>query len=191
MYELAILGEWTFAILKIMLAELSFIFLLERIELSLITIEVTVVGLLSKMPHHFTRWIVEVSWSSLCIVSLALISCFFSIGAIFQWVVWWSVVGCTVSTIVLFTWVVTSLFQVNLLVLLRSLWIWGSFLLNFSILSLLVNVLLLLGLLLLFGLLRSVAHHSSNPFLFFNIYLSSIKKSIKNNILNPSVSFNF
>jgi hypothetical protein len=43
MSELAILGEWTFGVLKIMLAELSFIFLLESIELSLISIEVVIV----------------------------------------------------------------------------------------------------------------------------------------------------
>ena len=101
MSELAILGEWTFGVLKIMLAELSFIFLLESIELSLISIEVVIVGLLSKMPHDFARWVVEVSWTSLCIVSLTLIPSFFPIGAVFQRVIRRSIIG-TVSAVVLF-----------------------------------------------------------------------------------------
>lgn len=57
-----------------MFAELSFIFLLECVELSLVTIEVVVVRLLGKVPHDFSRWVVEVSWSSLCIVAFALIA---------------------------------------------------------------------------------------------------------------------
>ena len=164
MSELAILGEWTFGVLKIMLAELSFIFLLESIELSLISIEVVIVGLLSKMPHDFARWVVEVPWTSLCVVSLTLIPSFFPIGAVFQRVIRRSIIG-TVSAVVLFGWVVAGLFQVDLLVLFRSLRIWSSFLLKLSILSLVVNVLLLLDLLLFFGLiLCTVTSHSSNPF---------------------------
>ena len=43
MSELAVLCEWALASLKIMFAELSFIFLFERIVLTLISVEVVII----------------------------------------------------------------------------------------------------------------------------------------------------
>jgi hypothetical protein len=72
--ELTVLSEWTFVVVQVVLAQLSFVFLLQSIELALVSVEVVVVGLLSKVPHHFSRWVVEVPWSALCIHTFALVT---------------------------------------------------------------------------------------------------------------------
>jgi len=72
--KLAELLERALSVVKIMLAHLSLILLLESIELSLVTVETIIVGLLSQMSQNLAWWVVKVSWSSLGVNSLALIS---------------------------------------------------------------------------------------------------------------------
>jgi hypothetical protein len=60
MGELAILLEWAFTGVEEMFAHLGLILLLESVELTLVTIEIVIVGLLSQMSHDFSRWVVEV-----------------------------------------------------------------------------------------------------------------------------------
>lgn len=43
MSELTILGQWAFLRLQIMFAQLSFIFLLQRVKLTLVAVEIVVV----------------------------------------------------------------------------------------------------------------------------------------------------
>lgn len=43
MSELAVLGQWALVLLEIMLAQLSFVFLFQGVELTLISVEVVVV----------------------------------------------------------------------------------------------------------------------------------------------------
>ena len=73
MGELAILLKRAVASLKEVFAHLSFILLLESVELALVTIKVIVVGLLSQVLEDLTRRVVEVSWSSLRVQSLTLV----------------------------------------------------------------------------------------------------------------------
>ena len=74
MSELAELLERTFSSIKEMLAHLGLEFLLESIELTLIAVEIVVVGLLSEMSQDLAWWVVEVSWSSLGVNALTLVS---------------------------------------------------------------------------------------------------------------------
>lgn len=73
MGELAILLKRAEASLKEVFAHLSLIFLLESVELALVTIKVIVIRLLSQVLEDLARRVVEVSWSSLRVQSLALI----------------------------------------------------------------------------------------------------------------------
>jgi hypothetical protein len=57
-----------------MFAHLGLELLLESIELTLVAIEIVVVGLLSEVSQDLAWWVVEVSWSSLGVNTLALIS---------------------------------------------------------------------------------------------------------------------
>jgi hypothetical protein len=82
MGELTVLRKRAFGLLKIMLAELSFIFLLESVELTLVSVEIVVVGLLSEMPHHFSWWIIKVARSALGVIAFTFVSSFL-VGAIF------------------------------------------------------------------------------------------------------------
>ena len=82
MGELAVLCKWAPMILKEMLAEASFIFLLQCVELTLVSVEIVVVGLLSEMPHDFSWWIVKVARSTLGVIAFAFVSSFL-VGAIF------------------------------------------------------------------------------------------------------------
>ena len=141
-----------------MFAELSFILLLQSVELSLISVEVIVVWLLCKVSHHFTRWVVKVSWPSLCVVTLTLIS---------RLLTWRGVVlALGVSTkhgsiIWRLSRIICSFVQVNVLSLLWCLRIWSSLLLLLSFFSLIFLSWRLLGLFFFFVLLRSVAYHFS------------------------------
>lgn len=72
--ELAELGEWTVSLFHEMLAHLGLIFLLELVELTLVSVEVVIVVLLGEMSKNFTWWIVKVSWSAVGIVTLAFVS---------------------------------------------------------------------------------------------------------------------
>ena len=74
MSELAELHERTFSSVKEMFAHLSLELLLLGIELTLVTVEIVVVGLLGQVSKDFTWWVVKVSWSSLGINTLSLIS---------------------------------------------------------------------------------------------------------------------
>ena len=73
MSELAKLLEWANIVLKEMLAHLSLIFLFESVELALVTIKIIVIRLLSEMLQNLAWWVVEVSWSTFGVQSLALI----------------------------------------------------------------------------------------------------------------------
>jgi hypothetical protein len=72
--ELAELLEWAFSGVEEMLAHLGLELLLESIELTLVAVEIVVVGLLSEVSQDFAWWVVEISWSSLGINTLALVS---------------------------------------------------------------------------------------------------------------------
>lgn len=74
--ELTILCKWTFVVFQEVLAQLSFIFLLQCVELALVSVEVVVVRLLSQVSHNFSRWIVEVPGSTLSINTFALVTSF-------------------------------------------------------------------------------------------------------------------
>jgi hypothetical protein len=74
--ELAELLERTFSSVKEMFAHLSLEFLLQGVELTLVAVEIVVVGLLGQVSKDFTWWVVKVSWSSLGINTLSLISGF-------------------------------------------------------------------------------------------------------------------
>lgn len=155
MGKLTILSERAFGILKVMFAELSFILLLKSVELSLISIEVVIVWLLSEVSHDFSWWVVKISWSSLCIVTLALIA---------RLLTSWIVLLCLViakhrSVISRLSRVIGSPVQINLLVLLWRLRIGWPLLLMLSFLGLVLNPWLVLGLFFLFALLRSVTNH--------------------------------
>lgn len=72
--KLTILCKWTFVVFQEVLAQLSFIFLLQSVELALVSVEVVVVRLLSQVSHNFSRWIVEVPGSTLSINTFALVT---------------------------------------------------------------------------------------------------------------------
>ena len=74
MSELTVLHQWALATLKEMLTELSFVFLLQGVELALVAVEIIVVRLLSQMSHDLSGWIVEIPWASICIESLCLVA---------------------------------------------------------------------------------------------------------------------
>jgi len=74
--ELAELVEWALSFVHKMFAHLGLIFLLELVELTLVSVEIVIVVLLGEMSKYFTWRIVEVSWSAVSIVSLTLISLF-------------------------------------------------------------------------------------------------------------------
>jgi hypothetical protein len=74
MSELTVLLKRTFIIFKIMLAHLGLVLLLKSVELTLVSVEIVVVGLLGKMLQNLTRRVVKVSWSSLGVKSFSLIS---------------------------------------------------------------------------------------------------------------------
>jgi hypothetical protein len=76
MSELAILSEWAILMFHEVLAKLSFIFLFQSVKLSLISIEIFVIGLLSQLSNHFAWWIVEISFSLLIFCSFLFIFIF-------------------------------------------------------------------------------------------------------------------
>jgi hypothetical protein len=61
MSELTVFSEWAFTGLREVPAELSLILLLERVELTLVSIEVVVVRLLGQVSEHLLRRIVEIA----------------------------------------------------------------------------------------------------------------------------------
>jgi hypothetical protein len=71
--ELAKLLKGALSILKEMFAHLSLELLLQGIELTLVAVEVIVIGLLSQVSQDFAGRIVKVSWSSLGVNTLSLI----------------------------------------------------------------------------------------------------------------------
>lgn len=76
--ELAVLSEWALLTLEIVLAQLSFVFLFERIELTLVSVEILVVRLLGQVTHHFSWGIIEISWPSICVETLGFIARLFA-----------------------------------------------------------------------------------------------------------------
>ena len=74
MSKLAELLKRTFSRLEVMFAHLSLELLLQGVELTLVSVEVVVVGLLGQVSKDFAWWVVEVSWSSLGVNTLSLIS---------------------------------------------------------------------------------------------------------------------
>lgn len=76
MGELAVLSEWAVLVFHEVLAKLSFIFLFQRVKLSLISIEVFVIGLLGQLSYNFAWWVVEISFSLLVLCSFLLILIF-------------------------------------------------------------------------------------------------------------------
>jgi hypothetical protein len=73
MGKLAVLHEWALSAIEEVLAHLGLELLLQGVELTLIAVEVVVVGLLSQVSEDLAWWVVEVSWSSLGVNSLALV----------------------------------------------------------------------------------------------------------------------
>jgi hypothetical protein len=61
MSKLTVFSEWAFTGLREVPAELSLILLLERVELTLVSIEVVVVRLLGQVSEHLLRRIVEIA----------------------------------------------------------------------------------------------------------------------------------
>jgi hypothetical protein len=72
--ELAELLEWAFSSVEEMFAHLGLELLLESIKLTLISVEIVIVGLLSEVSQDLAWWVVEVSWSSLGVNALTLVS---------------------------------------------------------------------------------------------------------------------
>jgi len=73
MCELAVFIEWTFSRFSEMPAELSLILLLERVEMTLISVEIIVVRLLGQVSEHLLRRVVEIALlSGLILVVLGL-----------------------------------------------------------------------------------------------------------------------
>lgn len=153
MRKLTILSERAFALLQPVFAELSFVLLLECVELSLISIEVVIVWLLGEVSHHFSWRIVKISWSALSIVTLALIARLLTSGIVLL-----SLVSTQSLTDRLYIFS-GSLVQINMLTLFWCLRIGWPLLLLVSLLGLTLIPWLLLSLFLFFILLRSVAYH--------------------------------
>lgn len=84
MSELAELHEWAVSLFHEMFAHLGLIFLLELVELTLVSVEVVIVVLLGEMSENFTWWVVKVSWSAVSIISLTFISLFLGYGSLFS-----------------------------------------------------------------------------------------------------------
>jgi hypothetical protein len=59
-----------------MFAELSFIFLFQSVKLSLISIEIFIILLLSKLSNHFAWWVIEILFSWLVVRSFFFIFSF-------------------------------------------------------------------------------------------------------------------
>jgi len=78
MSELAVLSQWALLLLEVVLAELSFVFLLQGVELTLVTVEIVVVRLLGQVPHDLAWWIIEISRPSICIETLTFIARLFA-----------------------------------------------------------------------------------------------------------------
>jgi len=78
MSELAVLSQWALLLLEVVLAELSFVFLLQGVELPLVTVEIVVVRLLGQVPHDLAWWIIEISRPSICIETLTFIARLFA-----------------------------------------------------------------------------------------------------------------
>jgi len=74
MSKLAKLLKWAMSLIEKMLAQLGLEFLFKLIELTLISIIVIIVVLLSEVSEDLSRRIIKVSWSSVSIKSLSLIS---------------------------------------------------------------------------------------------------------------------
>jgi hypothetical protein len=73
MGKLAVLLQWAVSVVEVMLAKLSLVLLLQSVDLSLVSIEIVIVGLLSQLSNDLSWWIVEVPWSSISINALSLI----------------------------------------------------------------------------------------------------------------------
>ena len=73
MSELTELLQWALARVEEVLAHLGLILLLECVELTLVAIEVVVVGLLGQVSEDLAWRVVEVSWTALGVDTLALI----------------------------------------------------------------------------------------------------------------------
>jgi len=84
MSELAELHEWAVSLFHEMFAHLGLIFLLELVELTLVSVEVVIVVLLGEMSENFTWWVVKVSWSAVSIITLTFISLFLGCGSLFS-----------------------------------------------------------------------------------------------------------
>jgi len=82
--ELAELHEWAVSLFHEMFAHLGLIFLLELVELTLVSVEVVIVVLLGEMSKNFTWWVVKVSWSAVSIITLTFISLFLGCGSLFS-----------------------------------------------------------------------------------------------------------
>ena len=145
-----------------MLTELSFIFLFQGIELSLIAVEIIVVWLLSEVAHDLAWGIIEISWPSISIEALGLVARLFTwrvivLGLLIRVLLW-----CLF--IVSFTGVSCCLIQINVLRLLWCLRIWWSL---FTVLPLLLGSWLMLLLPLFFFFftcLCCVANHCFKSF---------------------------
>jgi len=149
--ELAVLSEWALRLLEIVLAQLSFVLLLQSVELALTSVEIVVVGLLGEVTHDFAGWIIEISWPSICVETLTFIARLFA-----RRVVELRVVGVALARIT------GVLVQISLLTLLWSL--------RIGVVSFLGDWLgwwrLRSGILFFFGffLVSSVAHHFFKSF---------------------------
>lgn len=84
MSELAELHEWAVSLFHEMFAHLGLIFLLELVELTLVSVEVVIVVLLGEMSENFTWWVVKVSWSAVSIITLTFIPLFLGCGSLFS-----------------------------------------------------------------------------------------------------------
>ena len=159
MSKLAVLCQWASCFLKPVLAQLSFVFLFQRVELTLVSIEIVVVRLLSQMAHHLAWRVIEISWTSLRIKTLGFIARLFT---------WWVVVrtgyklraGVQLS----YKWVRCRLVQINLLFLLWSLWIWWPLLSVIFFFSLFPRLMFLVLLFFFRFLCLCVAHHFIKSF---------------------------
>jgi len=58
--ELAVLLEWTAAVLEEVLAHLGLVLLAQSVVLAVVTVHVLVVLLLGQLAHHLAGWVVEV-----------------------------------------------------------------------------------------------------------------------------------
>lgn len=113
MCKLTVLGQRALTVFEVVLAQLSFIFLFQSVELTLVSIEVVVVGLLSQVSHDLSGWIIEISWPSIGIKTLTFVARFFARRVVELLLVW--------ILLALLARVICALVQVNLLTSLRGL----------------------------------------------------------------------